>query len=132
MSTAEATALFERLDGSRRAAFQNADLTALERLLDDDLSWVHASGQRDGKASLLSRLGSGGARYLSLSTDGVRVHAASDALVGTGTVRTELQVGDDVHVLRSLFTAVWVRGGDEQWRLVAWQTTTAPAEPDAR
>src|SRR5262245_64705019 len=54
------------LDDERFAAMTAGDRAAIERLLADDLTYVHSNGTVDDKASLLEALSSGKLRYLEI------------------------------------------------------------------
>jgi len=49
-----------------RQALVNADSTALEKLLDKDLTYGHSSGKVEGKASLISSLTSGASDFVTI------------------------------------------------------------------
>ena len=118
------------LEARRFAAMVRADGAELGRLLADDLTYGHSSGQLDTKASLLAALASGKLRYESLVPGDETVRIYADTAVGTGEVAVRAQAGDQKLDATLRFTDVWVQQ-DGRWRLVAWQSTRVPAPPVA-
>ena len=102
------------------AALVARDLETLELLLDDDLTYVHASGGADNKARFLQNVAERG--YLGVTCKSTEVRILGDVAVVTGLA--------DIHVTSEVrfdarFTDVWHRR--EGWRNVAWQSTKVPA-----
>jgi len=94
------------------------DTAALEELLADDLTYIHASGKVDGKRSFLESVVTRG--YLGFVLKEAEARVFGEVAVVTGLA--------DIHVHASLrfdamFTDIWVRRGD--WKNVAWQSTIA-------
>jgi ketosteroid isomerase-like protein len=120
------TAAYERaraLEDARQQAMLNADIAALDALLEDDVAYVHSNGVEDTKARYLESLTSGANVYLALSLEDVRVRAASaDVLVITGLMIASIRKSAGDIAVRSRYTAVWVRR-DVQWRLALFQGT---------
>jgi len=122
--TVEAT--IQDLDAQRMQAMVRGDVDTLGRLLADDLTYTHASGIFDTKASLLSSIASGRLKYKSLERlDGsVRVYGPVAIATGHAAVQAQsAQLG--ALALKLLFTDVWVRQADGRWQMVAWQSTRA-------
>lgn len=53
------------VETARTTALDNSDVAALEKILADDLTDVHASGKVDTKGSLLEAIRSGEVHYIS-------------------------------------------------------------------
>ncbi|MFL9934871.1 nuclear transport factor 2 family protein [Paraburkholderia sp. RL18-103-BIB-C] len=114
------------LEDERCRAMTSADLAALDRVLSDDLIWTHSSGKVDSKKELLAKIESGESQYLSMLREDERYVISDDAAVASGVVIQVVRLGGEVRSLRSRYTNVWFREGDD-WRVVAWQSTAAPA-----
>jgi hypothetical protein len=114
----------------RLQAMVRSDLDALGRLLPDDLTYTHASGVADTKASLLASIAAGKLKYKSFDPGQprVRIYGNTAVLTGTATVQVEsATIGPAPFQI--LFTDVYVRKPDGRWQAVAWQSTRPPAPP---
>ena len=114
----------------RLQAMVRSDLDALGRLLPDDLTYTHASGVADTKASLLASIAAGKLKYKAFDPGQprVRVYGNTAVLTGTATVQVEsTTIGPAPFQI--LFTDVYVRKPDGRWQAVAWQSTRPPAPP---
>lgn len=107
-STLEPLAQARALEAGRAAALLAGDCAGLQALLSPGLVYVHSSGLRDTRASLLARLGSGQLRYQDLSLDDLQCQAHPDVLIVTGRMRAGvLKAAQALHV-DSLFMTVWL------------------------
>ena len=114
----------------RLQAMVRSDLDALGRLLPDDLTYTHASGVADTKASLLASIAAGKLKYKAFDPGQprVRIYDNTAVLTGTATVQVEsATIGPAPFQI--LFTDVYVRKPDGRWQAVAWQSTRPPASP---
>lgn len=107
-----------------KAMLQN-DFATLERLMADDLVYVHSSGAVDDKKSFIATLRSGSLHYKKISPDDTRVRIAGNLAVVTGKSSVEVDRDGKPQSFRVRFTAVYGRSG-AGWRLVSWQTTRLP------
>jgi ketosteroid isomerase-like protein len=112
-------------DAARRAALVAADVDALAPLLDDELVFVHSSGNRDDKARVLAAVGSGAVEYRSIDLDRVVGHVVGDVAYLEGNILMEAVNGGTPTTVDARFLCVWVRSPDG-WRLAAWQNTKRP------
>jgi hypothetical protein len=115
-------------DSARTHAFVGADAATVERLLGEELTYVHSTGEVDGKPQLLGKIKAGGLVYQSIRTHDVVAHSYGTAGVVTGVA--ELQVLN-AHQPRSLslrYTAIYVQR-EGRWQLVAYQSTTLSPSP---
>ena len=106
------------LEDQRLAAMVAADTETLDRILADDLSYVHTSATIDTKESLMSGLASGKLNYESITP--------SDRVVRTHHACVIVRGGADVHVNGNRFslefTVVYVRPGGD-WQMTSWHAT---------
>lgn len=114
-------------EAARLDAMISTDLAVLDGLLDESLSYVHSTGRRDGKESLLGFISSGTVRFLEIGheLDEVRQVAAGVA-VATGAMRMRLVSGGVEKSISTRTSSVWVSRGSA-WNLVVFHGTTLPA-----
>ncbi|KAF1697266.1 hypothetical protein CSC62_08675 [Pseudoxanthomonas jiangsuensis] len=113
-------------DDRRYRAMIDVNLAELDRVLSDDLVYMHSSGSVDSKASLIEGLERRKFTFLSAETSGTTVRLYGDIAVLHGKVKLQVQAGGREHRVQSGFTTVWNLEGAE-WRLVHWQSTPLPA-----
>lgn len=116
------------VERSRTTALEHSDFDTLDKLLADDLTYVHASGKVDTKASYLGALHTGDLRYLSWEPKDLQVRVLGDSAIVTGgyhvrAVDQRMQAQPlDVRVI--VLSVYAKRGG--RWQQVAWQSTREP------
>src|SRR5579859_3359601 len=117
------------VEKNRTNALEHSDFDTLDKLLADDLTYVHASGKVDTKASYRGALRTGDLRYLSWEPKDLQVRVLGDSAVLTGgyhvrAVDQRMQAEPlDVHVI--VLSVYAKRAG--HWQQVAWQSTREPA-----
>jgi ketosteroid isomerase-like protein len=97
------------------------DVPALERLMADDLTYVHSSAKLESKAENVAAISASHA-YKSVVTNEVVVRVEGDVAIITGIADITLKRPDGDMLLPVRFTNVWARG-DGAWREIAWQST---------
>jgi ketosteroid isomerase-like protein len=110
---------------ARTTALDKDDVAALEKILADDLTYVHASGKVDTKASLLGAIRSGEVHYISWTAKKLNVRVIGDAAVldGEYLVRvTDKRVKPDPFDVNIFILAVYARRSGH-WQQIAWQST---------
>jgi ketosteroid isomerase-like protein len=115
-------------DAQRFAAMVARDRAALERLLADDLTYTHSTGQVESKAQFLESLASGALIYRSIEPEEVAVRVYGETAVVTGRAVMRVENRGQALVLPVRFTSVYVRR-EGLWRLAAWQSTRLPEPP---
>jgi hypothetical protein len=114
------------LERERFDAMVKGDRTLLARILSDDLTYTHATGEVDTKASLLQSLASGKLRYLAITPGEVEVKALGDATaVVTGRADFKVVAEGKELAFPVRFTSVYTRHRGS-WLLAAWQSTRLP------
>lgn len=117
-----------KADDLRLRATVDADVPALQQLLGDELRYVHADGRVETKYVLIAALESRGIDYVTARSRDVVARAYGEVGVVAGTVQARVRTsGGSERRLRLVYTAVYARR-DGAWRLVAYQSTPAPAE----
>ena len=110
---------------ARVAALDRSDVPALEQIMADDVTYVHASGKVDTKTSYLDAIRSGALHYISWQPRGLHVRAAGNMAVLNGeyTVRvTDSRVQKTPFDISIFVLSVYARR-DGRWQQIAWQST---------
>ena len=114
-------------EARRMDAMVRGDTGALGRILADDLTYTHASGVVDTKASLLSSLSSGRLKYKSIERADPRVRVYGDVAIVNGRAKVRNVTAQGVSApFTILFTDVYLRKPDRAWQQVSWQSTRLP------
>ena len=124
MPPTEADAVLAAED-ARYRAMQDADLTTLDALCADELSYAHSSGVRDTKAEYLGKVASGYYRYHRIDHPVERVEVAGDAAIVVGRMTADLDVDGVPKTIDNLALAVWTRASGA-WRLLGYAPTRLP------
>lgn len=114
-----------QLEDQRIDATIRGDVTALERLFADDLTYIHSSGRPDTKASFIDDVRSGRLRYLGITVEERSVRVGADAAIVTGISAMHVAARGQEMRFRIRFTLVWMRR-PAGWQFVAWQSTRLP------
>ncbi len=119
---AEAPDHLKALDQRWAEAAMHADLAALDRILSDDLTYTHSSGETQSKAEFVADVRSGRLRYHSIEFENAKARLYGNTVVITSHVRIKVTAaGHDLNV-HAAFLHVWVKKNG-QWQLVAHQAT---------
>jgi hypothetical protein len=116
----------EAADDERFRAKAACDWPALERLLADELVYVHVSARTDTKDSLLESLRSGRVQYLRGTRRDVNIRAYRDIALMNGAVKIEFQIDNVPRSSESAFVSAWV-DRDGRWQMVHWHSTSITA-----
>lgn len=109
--------------GAERARFDammNHDVAALDTLLADDLSYVHAGSSLQTRSQFLSAIKKQELIYESIMPSNVKIRVYDGLALATG--RTDMRVRNSAGLNRFAvrFTEVYVRR-DGHWVLAAWE-----------
>lgn len=110
---------------ARAAAFVNHDVATLDKLLRDDLTYIHASGRVDDKKSLLAAIRSDELHYISWTPKQVNIRVSGATAVVDGEYAVKVinrKASPDILDLNIFFLTVYVRSGSG-WQQIAWQST---------
>jgi ketosteroid isomerase-like protein len=109
----------------RYQAMQDADLTILDALCADELSYAHSSGARDTKDQYLEKVRSGYYVYRRIDHPVERVEVVGDTAIVVGRMTADLEVQGTPKTIDNLALAVWTRATG-QWQLLAYAPTSLP------
>lgn len=112
----------------RLQAMEKTDAGILNRILADDLVYVHSSGRVQTKAELIGSLVSGELEYVSAQLEEIKVRGYGSTAVATGIAAMQVRSASQEAKLRVRFTDVYVRI-EGRWQMVSWQSTRLPETP---
>jgi|SRR5689334_14134781 uncharacterized protein DUF4440 len=110
---------------ARAAAFVNHDVATLDKLLRDDLTYIHASGRIDDKKSLVDAIRSDELHYISWVPKEIKVRVIGQTAVVNGEYAVKVinrKASPDTLDLNIFFLTVYIRSNG-QWQQIAWQST---------
>ena len=110
----------------RYRAMQAADLTTLDELCADELSYAHSSGARDTKAEYFAKIRSRYYVYGRIDHPVERVEVLGDTAIVVGRMTADVEVQGVPKTIDNLALAVWTRASGG-WRLLAYAPTSLPA-----
>ena len=116
------------LDAERVEAMIKRDTPALNKLLAEELSYVHSGGRSDSKQSFIEFIASPASNYVAVDYSDMEVIECGTAAVFIrGIARLHLGVRTDLaeEIYSVLFSDVWV-ARDEGWKMLAWNATRVP------
>jgi len=110
----------------RYQAMQDADLTTLDELFADELSYAHSSGARDTKSQYVEKVRSGYYVYRRIDHPVERVEVVGDTAIVVGRMTADLEVQGTPKTIDNFALAVWTRASGD-WRLLAYAPSSLPA-----
>ena len=112
-------------EDARYAAQTSLDYTALERLLADDLMYIHSSAVVDDKQSYIASMRDGSVRYLAMKRSEGQVRACGGLAVMTGIGQFDVQIKDKLLNVELRFHSLWI-SREGRLQFVSWQSTRLP------
>ena len=122
------------VEQARTVALEHSDVAALQRIMADDVTYVHASGKVDTKQSYLEAIRSGQLHYISWRPMHLQVRALGTSAVidGEYAVRvTDARVQPNPFDINIFILSVYERRNGE-WQQIAWQSTRDVATSPSR
>ncbi len=114
-----------RAEDARYAAQMNDDFAAMDRLIADDLVYIHSSSVVDNKQSYIESMRSGAVKYRSMKRSDVTVRTFGCVAAITGFGNFDVTVKDKEMTVELRFHAIWAKR-DGQVRFISWQATRTP------
>jgi len=114
-----------QLESRRIQAMVKADAEELNRVLADDLTYTHSSGQVDSKSQLIESLKSGERKYQMIEPQDVKVRLYGDAAIVTGRAKLKTVSKGQESSFQAQFTDVYAKKKGH-WQMVAWQSSRLP------
>jgi ketosteroid isomerase-like protein len=110
------------LDRQWAHATVKADVVALNRLLSDDLTYTHSSGETQSKAEFIDSVRKGELRYNSIDFESSNARVYGNTAVIVSRLRIMLTARGQNINLHPCFLDVWVKKHGA-WQMVAHQAT---------
>lgn len=120
MARATAQSEVRTAEHARFEAMINHDVTALDTLLADDLSYVHTGGNLQSRSQFLNTIKKQQLVYESITPSNVRVRVYDGLAVATGRSDMRVRNSAGLNSFAVRFTEVYVRR-DGRWLLAAWE-----------
>jgi hypothetical protein len=102
------------------------DVAAMQRLIGDDLVYIHSSTVQDTKASFIESIRSGNVKYRTMKRGDVKVRTYGCIAIVSGAATFEVTVKAEDRTLTLLFHAVYAKR-PVGIQFVSWQATKLPA-----
>ena len=123
------------VERARTTALERSDIAALDRIMADDVTYIHASGKVDTKQSYIDAIRSGQLHYISWQPKSLHVRVVGDSAAvidGEYVVRvTDSRVQSTPFDISIFILAVYAhRNG--HWQQIAWQSTRDVAASPAK
>jgi hypothetical protein len=98
----------------------------MQRLIGDDLVYIHSSTVQDTKASFIESIRSGNVKYRTMKRGDVKVRTYGCIAIVSGGASFEVTVKGEDRTLSLLFHAVYAKRA-AGIQFVSWQATKLPA-----
>jgi len=110
---------------ARTTALDQSDVAALDQIMADDVTYIHASGKVDTKKSYLDAIRSGQLHYISWKPIRLNVRTLGDGAVidGEYVVRVTDSRVQPAPFDISIFILTAYARRDGRWQQIAWQST---------
>ena len=112
-------------EDARYAAQTGDDFDALQRLIGNDLVYIHSSAVVDTKASYIESQKSGAVKYRVMRRSDTRVRTYGCVAIITGLGNFDVTVKGQDLAVEIRFHSVWAKR-DQGLEFVSWQATRTP------
>lgn len=112
-------------EDARYAAQTGDDFDALQRLIGNDLVYIHSSAVVDTKASYIESQKSGAVKYRVMRRSDTRVRTYGCVAIITGLGNFDVTVKGQDMAVEIRFHSVWAKR-DQGLEFVSWQATRTP------
>ncbi len=107
----------------RRVATLNENVSVLDSLMMDDLTFMHPNAVVDTKTQFLNSLSNQSVQFTGLTDEDLNLRVHGTTGVVSGIVRVQVIASGTPVDIRVRFTELWVKDTD-RWRMLLWQATT--------
>ena len=112
-----------QLEKDRFKAMITKDSIILDRILANDLLYIHSSGMIDSKHTFINNIMRGKLEYLEIDLQQADIRTHSQTAWIHGAARIKVRNGKDTPVIELVIRYLDVYKRDEGvWKLVAWQS----------
>jgi ketosteroid isomerase-like protein len=122
------------VEQARTTALVHADVAALDRIMADDATYVHASGRVDTKASYLHAILTGELHYLVMNPMQLNVRVSGNTAVVDGeyAVKAVDPTVQAAPLELDIFVLTVYERRDGRWQQIAYQSTRDVAKTPAK
>lgn len=114
-----------KAEDARYAAQMANDFYAMDRLIADDLVYIHSSSVVDTKQSYIDSMRSGMVKYKVMRRSDVKVRTFGCIATLTGVGNFDVQLNDKDLSIELRFHSIWAKR-DGKLQFVSWQATRTP------
>ncbi len=116
-----------KAEDARYEAQTGDDFTALEKLIGNDLVYIHSSAVVDNKATYIDSMRTGSVKYRVMRRSDVSVRTYGCVAIMTGLGNFDVTVKGKDLAVEIRFHSIWAkRGGGLQF--ISWEATRTPAK----
>jgi ketosteroid isomerase-like protein len=112
-------------DAQRTAALLAKDFATLDRVLADDLLYVHSTGVAEDKRLYLERIASGHYVYHELDVKERRARTINGVVFIDGLIHIDVTSGGTPKQIASRYVQAWIER-DGRWQMVHWHSAPTP------
>ena len=116
-----------KAEDARYAAQMGNDFAAMERLIADDLVYIHSSSVVDNKKTYIESMRTGAVKYRVMRRSDVVVRTFGCVATLTGNGNFDVTVNDKEMTVELRFHAIWAKR-DGKVQFISWQATRLPAK----
>lgn len=114
-------------EDARYAAQMGDDFGALQKLLADDLVYIHSSAVVDTKASYIESMKSGAVKYRVMRRSDVTVRTYGCIAILSGLGNFDVTVKGQELAVEIRFHSIWAKR-DNGLQFISWEATRTPAK----
>ena len=116
------------LEHDRFRAMVEGDVSLLNQLLSDNVSFVHTNGKRETKQQFIDAISAGHRRYRQIEVQSQEVlTVGKETCVVSGRALFELEANNGALLFPIAYTAIQAKE-DGRWRLIVWHATRCVLE----
>ncbi len=112
-----------QLEKDRFKAMINKDSSFLDRILANDLLYIHSNGVQDSKETFIKNIMNGSLEYIAVELQQADIRTFSQTAWIHGAAKIKVRMGKDTTEVELVIRYLDVyKREDGEWKLVAWQS----------
>ncbi len=112
----------EQIENARIKAMINGNYSVLDKILSEDLIYIHSHGKLETKTEFLNVLKSGKLKYKAIERGDLQIRPYDNVAVINGKAKLTVEYEGKEIIIPIRFTAVYKKSGGN-WEMVNWQST---------
>ena len=116
-----------KAEDARYAAQMSNDFAAMDRLIANDLVYIHSSALVDNKQTYIESMRTGAVKYRVMRRSDVITRTFGCVATLTGNGNFDVTVNDKEMTVELRFHAIWAKR-DGKVQFISWQATRLPAK----